>query len=121
MPRIYGYQIIPSASSLIGPITLLDAQASPVNLISYSTANISFVQLQYGLVRNGVYLSGLLTVATDGGSNTTISDSNATTALAGFGVQFSAVVIAGNLWIQYTTTSTGFPTSMTYYQEAWNN
>jgi hypothetical protein len=120
MPRIFGYGIT-SANVLLGPVTLLDAQGSPQNLINYSVASTSFVQLQYGLSRNGVYLTGLLSVATDGGSNTSLTDSAASTALANFGVVFSATVISGNLWIQYTTTTTGFNTIMNYYQVAWNS
>ncbi len=117
-PRIFGYQIT-TADILKGPLTLLDNESSPTNLINYAAGTITHVQLTYGLERNNVQLSGILTLATDGTGNVSIADESATTSLANFGVSFEAAIISGNIWIQYTTTSNGHNTTMTYYEKAW--
>jgi hypothetical protein len=116
MPRIFGYQIT-SADILKGPLTLLDNQSSPVNLITYSLTGIRYVQIQYGLVRNSQNLTGHILITTDGSSVSSIADSNAETQ--DLGISFSASVSGSNLYVSYTTTSTGFDATMTYYDKSW--
>jgi hypothetical protein len=116
MPRIFGYQITPSGSALKGPLTLLDAQASPVTIISYNTAVVKYIQLHYGLVRNGTYVTGEILITTDG---TIVSISNDEVETGNLGVVFSATMAGAILNVQYTTTPTTDNATMTYYEQAW--
>jgi hypothetical protein len=118
MPRIFGYQIT-TADTLYGPIVLADNQVVPAPFTSLPASTTKYVQLQYGMIRNGQTKTGHLTIATDGTSITSITDED--TELSDLGVSFTANIVGPNLNIDYSTTSTGFTTSISYYQKAWNS
>lgn len=116
MPRIFGYQIT-TADTLFGPITLMDNESTPQTAITYTLSEINYVLITYGLVRNGIYTTGEIYISCDGGSIVSISDDN--TETADLGVAFDAIISGPNLILQYTTTATGQPALMTYYQKSW--
>ena len=118
MPRVFGYQVT-SADTLYGPIALADNQSSATSTgVSFSLASTQYVQLQYGLLRNGSAVTGHLLITTDG-TNVTLSNDDVETAA--LGITFSASVSGGVIYLNYTSTATGYSTAMTYYQKAWQN
>ena len=115
-PRIFGYQIT-TADVLYGPITLADNQSSPATAVTYPLSGNNYIQITYGLTRNGMYTTGEIYISCDGNSIVSISDDN--TETADLGISFDAIISGSNLIIQYTTTATGHSGTMTYYQKAW--
>lgn len=127
MPRLFGYQIN-TADILHGPITLLDNQSIPVNLITYSLTGVNYVQLQYSLVRNNLTVSGRILIITDASGDVSIQNDDITTntvdvndleSTLNLGIQFSASIQLGALVVQYISTATGFPATMKWYEKAW--
>jgi hypothetical protein len=120
MPRIFGYQIS-SADTLYGPLTLADGEGSPTALLTFPTATISYVQLQYGITRNGSTITGLMKITCDG-TNVSLIDDNSSTGAEpppNLGIVFSASIVGPNITLSYTTTATGHNGAMTYYQKIW--
>jgi hypothetical protein len=127
MPRIFGYQII-SSDVLKGPLTLLDNQSVPVNLITYSLASVNYVQLQYSLTRNDSTVSGRLLMIADADGDVSIQNDDITTNIVdladnetaiNLGIKFSASIQFGSLVVQYTSTANGFPAVMKWYEKSW--
>lgn len=116
MPRIIGIDIIVSADTPVGPFTLLDAQGSPTNIITYATASYSYVQLQYGITRNGVTRTGRLMVSNNG---TLVSYSDDDVDLSDLGITLSASISGPSLQIQYTSTATGFNAAIKFFEKKW--
>ena len=117
MPRIFGYGIT-QANTLFTAPTLLDSQFSPINLISWPLSSVSYVQLFYSLSRNGSTTTGKILIATDG-TKATLSNAEAET-LDGMGILFFASVSGGTLYLQYTTSASGFPATFKYYEFSWS-
>lgn len=85
--------------------TILDNQSGAV-IYSFNATTYRHVIIEYALERDGEYRTGRMLVSNNG---TTIgfSDDFVETP-GGSGVSFSAVINAGNVEIQYNSTSTGF-------------
>ena len=104
--------------ALQGPFTVLDNQASPATLFSYTASTALYAVFEYSILKNGSYRVGRLLVATDGSSMTSESDDFVETGTSG--VVLSAIYSGGNVIIQYTSTLTGASGSMKYYVQSWS-
>lgn len=115
MPKIRLFT--PSSDTLIGPLTILDGQASPVPLISYLNT-VKSIHLEYTIQRGPEYQTGRLMVVNDG-TDVTVTDDNADTDFM-VGVIFSADISGSNLYINYISSMTGIPASIRYYEKKWS-
>jgi hypothetical protein len=105
-------------NTLIGPVTLLDAQSSPVTAVTYALTVGKYIQLQYSIIRNGETSTGLLVLCHDGVNVSLADGPNA--SIGNLGIQFSAIISGPNILVQYTSTSTGFNAFLKYYEKKWN-
>ena len=117
MPKILLYT--PQAgSNLLGPVNLLDGQAISATILTYADT-VKSLQLNYLIERNGQLQSGRLIIVNDGiNSNISITDES-TDSNINIGVTFSAELSGSDLLIKYTSTVTGFPATMKYYEQKW--
>lgn len=107
-----------AGSSLLGPVNLLDGQAVAATVLTYLDT-VKSLQLSYLLERNGQLQSGRLIVVNDGvNANLSVTDES-TDSNVNVGITFSAELSGGNLLIKYTSTVTGFPATMKYYEQKW--
>lgn len=116
MPRFTLYT--PSAESAQkGPLTILDDQSTPRNLITYE-GNPKAVHISYVIEKNGEIQTGNLVLAFDG-TETSITDTNTDTSVI-MGIRFYAEYFAvGEMVLKYTSELTGFPANFTYYETIW--
>jgi len=105
-----------SIKALQGPFTLLDNQASPVTIVTYS-ASTKYTILEYSLSRNGEDEVGSVMVVSNG---TAVSYSGSTVNTVDLGVLLSATISAGTISIKYTSTNTGFTSSFKYSTRSWS-
>ena len=107
-----------SQSVLNGPLNILDNQASPVTVFSYSGAPATFAIIEYSIVKNGSFRVGRLLIANNGTSVSTESDDYVETGTSG--VVFSANFSSGNVNVQYTSTNTGAAGVFKYSMRSWS-
>lgn len=105
-------------SGLSAAIVLNDAVVSPTDIIIYNATNYPFAIIEYSLQRDGVYECGRLMIATDGTTATISADF--VSAGGSSGITFLASVSAGNVHIQYLSTSTTFNASFKYAARRWS-
>ena len=114
-------------SPLIGPLTLLDDQPTPV-LIDEATWVVTGLLtkvLRYELTRDTSFSSGTIQIVTDGTEAGTILDDTAlnvglTGVTFGYNVyQSFGDPVATYLALTYTTTATGQDAQLTYFESEW--
>jgi hypothetical protein len=104
--------------TLLGPLTILDNQASPATLFTYSASSSPYTIIQYSILKNGSYRVGRLLIASNGLSSTSESDDFVETGTSG--VVFSAITSGGNVYVKYTSTNTGASGTFKYYVTSWS-
>lgn len=111
-------------SPLIGPITLLNNQPTPV-LITTASWLISSLEtkvLRYELIRGSSFRSGTIEIVSDGTVlGTVINDSDIGVGTTGvvFGVDVEVLVTESRLTLTYTSTDTGQNSAFTYFESEW--
>ena len=105
-------------SALKPAITLNDAQGSFATIITQSASSYKFTMIEYSIERNGLFRTGRMLIANDATSGVGFSDDFVETGSTG--ISFQAIVNAGNLEVQYISTSTGFTGSFKYSIKKWN-
>lgn len=104
-------------NALSSTVSLVNNQSSAVTAFSYSASTYNFSVIEYSLTRDTSKQVGRLLIANDSTSATLTNDfadlNNVT------GITFSAVVSAGNVNIQYTSTNTGFNAFLKYSIRQW--
>lgn len=100
-----------------GILNLVDNMSSPTAITSYVAATFPFTVLEYSIVRDGLYRTGRMLIATDG---TVSSNSDDFVDTADTGVVFSTGISGANVVIYYTTTHTGFNGTFKYSTRAWS-
>lgn len=103
-------------SALSSSVSLVDNQSSPVTAFSYAAASYEFTIIEFSLTRAGSKAVGILFICNDA---STASLTKQGTDLTDLGVKFSVSVSAGNVNIQYTTTSTGQNAFLKYAIRQW--
>jgi len=114
--QILNSDIKTAALDLQGPATLLDNNLGTV--FSYSAASYKFTFIRYSIERNGNYKCGTVLITNDA-TTPAIAD-NGFVELGSTGVTFLAAISAGNVQLQYSTTTTGFNASMKYSITQWS-
>lgn len=101
-------------SVLQGPVVLAD---NTVGGTAFSFPKVyKWMIVEYSLERNGEDQVGRLMIVNNG---TTVSITNDNTSTAALGVTFAAAVNVSNIDVQYTSTNTGFTSSMKYTMRRW--
>jgi hypothetical protein len=99
----------PISSGAVYSAAFSDNISSPTTLIYYAWASAKNVQLQYSVIRTTAGgtndETGRLLISTDGTNVNITRDSEYTNDT---GLVFSATVDATNVYLQYTSTSTGY-------------
>lgn len=102
--------------ALSSSVSLVDNTAVPTTAFSYSASDYNYSVVEYSLTRNTAKQVGRMLIVNDGASVTLNNDfSN----LNDTGISFSAVISAGNVLVQYTTTNTGFNGFLKYSIRQW--
>ncbi len=96
--------------------TLLDNQASPVQVFSVLATGSENWIIDYSILRNGLKETQTMWITHDG-TNAFIANGGAFSSLVG--ISFSAAIVTGNLVLSYTSTSTGSNASMKYASRRW--
>ena len=102
---------------LTGPVTLNDNQVSAATVVSYPVASFNFTIVEYSIKRGLDYRVGRLLIPN---SSTVVSISDDSVDTGTTGILFSAIENAGNIEIQYTSTSTGNTGDFKYTLKQWN-
>lgn len=111
-------------SPLVGPITLLDDQVTPV-LIPQAAWIINTLEtkvLRYEITRLDAFRSGTIQIASDGTTlGTVLDDTNIAVGDVGitFDVDLAAVLAGDQLTLTYTSTDTGNTAQFTYFESEW--
>ena len=101
-------------STLQGPTTLLDNQvAQTLTLIPYS---YKWIVVEYSLLRDGHTQLGRLLIVNN---NTTAIISDDFVQTGSLGVSFTVDIVATDVRLKYTTTSTSFNASFKYILRRW--
>jgi type VI secretion system secreted protein VgrG len=103
--------------TLITAPAILDNQASPVTLFSYTASGANFAVFNYSIFKGGSYRVGRLLVSNDG---IITSESDDYTETGSSGVTLTATYSGGNVNIQYTSTNTGSNGTLKYYLTSWS-
>lgn len=111
-------------SPLIGPITLLDDEPTPILIMqaTWVVTGLLTKVLRYELTRGTSFRSGTIQIATDGTPAGTVLD-DATLNVGPTGVTFGYSVYTnmGNLYLTltYVTDATGTDAQFTYFEAEW--
>ena len=103
--------------ALTAGITLLDNQATPQTILSFSASSYLFAVIEYSIARGGNNQVGRLMIVNNG-STVVLDDDNAFTSSPG--ITFSAALSGGNLLLQYTSTSTGSNATFKCIKRRWS-
>lgn len=105
-----GFQL----TALTSGINLVDntTTAAPVTGMQYSASTYGAAWIDYSITRNGSTRSGTI-ITTNTSTSVQMNDQKLDLA-ADLGVTFTAIISAGNVVINYTTTSTGFAGTIKY-------
>lgn len=114
MPKIILYT--PGSDTLFGPLAIMDNQSIPVALITYPNT-LQSAHLEYTIERNGEIQTGRIMLVNDT-VDVTLTDDNANTATE-LGIIFTGSVDLSGLYINYTSSLTGFPATIRYYEKKW--
>lgn len=104
--------------SLSSALTILDNQAAPTTLFSYDAATNKYAVIEYSIERGSDDQVGTLYVVNNGVS---VSITNQFTNTSSVGVTFSASLSAGNVNIEYVSTSTGQTGELRHSTRRWTN
>lgn len=116
MPRIFGLDVNPSGDVLYGPFTLLDNTVIPVTVQSWPAAANRYIQMQYSITRNSENETGILYITNDGTNASLAGDA---ADIIDLGIDLNVSISAGNVILQYTSTSIGFDAVLKFYQKNW--
>lgn len=99
------------------PIVVLDNISSPMTLFSFDAGLYPFAILEFSFLRNGESQVGRMMITNNGTVVAITVDSLSTNPT---GITFDAVIVSGNVVVQYVTTSTGFNGAFKYSMRRWN-
>ena len=102
--------------SLSSSISLVDGTSTPTTAFSYNASVYNYAIVEYSLTRNTAKQVGRMLIVND---STNVTIHNDFSTLDDPGVIFTATVSAGEVLVQYVTTSTGFNAFLKYSIRQW--
>lgn len=105
-------------TALSSTVSLVDNQPANVNIpgLTWNASTYHYTVIEYSLERNGEYQFGRFMIAN---STTVANISNDFQASGDTGINFFATIIGGNVFLQYTSTNTGFNGFFRYSMRQW--
>lgn len=93
-------------------VVLANNTAAPTTIFTINSTNIRAFNVQYTIVRDSEYRTGILTVVSTGSGSLTTTDDYSENASTG--INLSVSESSGTISVQYTSTNTGFTANFSY-------